>query len=54
MNIKIDLSIVLLLTILKFTIAPQLPVIVIFLPLMVGFLFNFTCGVIDGWKDRNR
>ena len=54
MNIKIDLGIVLLLIILKFTVIPQLPIVVVFLPLVVGFLFNFTCGVIDGWKDRNR
>ena len=54
MNIKVDLSIVLLLLILKFTFFPQLSFGVVFLPLIVGFLFNFTRGFINGWIDRNR
>lgn len=54
MNIKVDLSIVLILMILKFTLLPQLSFGVVFLPLVIGFIFNFTLGVINGWKDRNR
>jgi len=54
MNIKVDLSIVLILIILKFTLAPQISFGIVFLPLVVGFIFNFTLGCINGWKDRNR
>ncbi len=53
MNIHVDLSLTLLLIILKFTILPQMSVGIIFLPLTIGFVFNFTKGFIDGWKDRN-
>ena len=54
MNIKIDLSIVLILIILKFTLLPQLSFGLVFLPLIVGFIFNFMLGFINGWRDRNR
>ncbi len=54
MNIKVDLSIVLILLILKFTYFPQLSFGIVLLPLVVGFFFNFTVGFIDGWKDKKR
>ena len=53
MNIKVDLSIVLILIILKFTYFPQLSFGLVLLPVIVGFLFNFTMGFINGWRDRN-
>tara|TARA_R110000824_G_scaffold199025_2_gene383085 strand:+ start:1430 stop:1594 length:165 start_codon:yes stop_codon:yes gene_type:complete len=53
MNIKVDLTIVLLLLILKFTLFPQLSFGIVLLPVIVGFLFNFTMGFINGWRDRN-
>jgi len=53
MNIHVDLSLTLLLIILKFTTLPQMSIGIIFLPLIIGFVFNFTKGFIDGWRDRN-
>ena len=53
MNIHVDLSLTLLLIILKFTILPQMSIGIIFLALIIGFVFNFTKGFIDGWRDRN-
>ena len=54
MNIHVDLSLTLLLIILKFTILPQMSIGIILLPLIIGFGINFTKGFIDGWKDRKR
>tara|TARA_Y100000401_G_C8325421_1_gene227917 strand:- start:4515 stop:4685 length:171 start_codon:yes stop_codon:yes gene_type:complete len=52
MDIRIDLSIVLVLLIFKLTLYPHLSFGVVLLPLIIGFLFNFTKGFIQGIKDK--
>ena len=54
MDIRIDLSIVLVLLIFKFTLYPHISFGLVFLPLIVGFLFNFSKGFIEGIKDKNK
>jgi len=54
MDIRIDLSIVLVLLFFKLSLYPQISFGIVFLPLIIGFLFNFTKGFIQGIKDRNQ
>ncbi len=54
MDIRIDLGIVLVLLFFKLTLYPQISFGIVFLPVIVGFLFNFTKGFIQGIKDRQK
>ena len=54
MDIRIDLCIVLVLLFFKITLYSEMSFGIVFLPLIVGFLFNFTKGFIKGIKDRNQ
>ena len=53
MDIRIDLSIVLVLLIFKLTLYPHLSFGVVLLPLIIGFLFNFTKGFIQGIHKKD-
>lgn len=49
---KYDVTICLVLLILKYTIAPNIPIILAFLPIIIGFSWNFIMGIIDAFNKK--